>query len=77
MEPYKKFFVTFYSTQLNLNIINDTVKNKASSSDKEGGAKEKIVAQICGEITTRRSSDLSTVANPIICGLTSWLNTFN
>ena len=56
MEPYKKFFVTFYSTKLNLNNINDTVKNKASSSDKEGGAKEKIVAQICGEITLPKES---------------------
>ena len=55
---YKKFmkrilkriivFVTFDSTKLNLNNINDPVKNRASSSDKKNKPKEKVVAPICG-----------------------------
>ena len=35
MEPYKTFFVPSDSTKLNLNNINDPVKNRASSSDNE------------------------------------------
>ena len=35
MEPYKTFFVTFDYTKLNLNNINDPVKNRASYSDKK------------------------------------------
>ena len=34
MEPYN-VFVTFDYTKLNLNKINDPVKNRASSSDKK------------------------------------------
>ena len=34
MKPYKTFFVPFYSTKLDLNNINNPVKNRASSSDK-------------------------------------------
>ena len=51
MEPYKKFFVPFDSTMLNLNNINNPVKNRAPSSDKEKKAKDTVVAPICGEIT--------------------------
>ena len=36
MEPYKTFFVPFDSTKINLNNINDPVKNRASSSDNVG-----------------------------------------
>ena len=50
MEPYKTFFVPFDYTKLDLNSINDPVKNRASSSEKEE-KKEKVVAPICGEIT--------------------------
>ena len=50
MEPYKTFFVTFDCTKLNINNINGRVKNIASSSDKRGKAKEKVVAQIYGKI---------------------------
>ena len=50
MEPYKKFFVPFYSTKLNLNNINNPVKNRSSSSDKGEVSKEKFVAPICGKI---------------------------
>ena len=50
MEPYKTFFVPFYSTKLNLNNIKDPVKNRASSSDKGKKAKEKVVAPFFGEI---------------------------
>ena len=46
----KRFFVPFDSTQLNLNNINYPVKNRASSSDQGGKAKEKVAAPICGEI---------------------------
>ena len=56
MELYKKFFVLFYSTKLNLNNNNDPFKNRASSSDKEKKPKEKVVAPICGEITLTRES---------------------
>ena len=40
----------FDSTKLNLNNINNPVKNRASSSDKGGKVKEKVVAPICGVI---------------------------
>ena len=56
MEPYKKFFVPFYSTKLNPNNSNDPVKNRASSSDKGGKSKEKVVAPICGEIKLPKES---------------------
>ena len=56
MEPYKTFFVPFDSTKLNLNNINDPVKNIASSSDKGKKAKEKVVAPICGKITLPKES---------------------
>ena len=46
MEPYKTFFIPFDSTKLNLNNINDPVKNRASSSDKKKKAKSKVVARI-------------------------------
>ena len=39
MEPYKMFFIPFDSIKLNLNNINDPVKNRASSSDKEKKSK--------------------------------------
>ena len=42
MEPYKTFFVPFYSTKLNLNNINDPVKNRASSSDKKKNQRRKL-----------------------------------
>ena len=41
----------FDYTKLNQNNINDTVKNRAPSSNKKKEAKEKFVAPICGEIT--------------------------
>ena len=56
MEPYKKFFVPFYSTKLNLNSINDLVKNRASPSDKGKNAEEKVVAPICVEIALPKES---------------------
>ena len=56
MELYKTFFVTYYSTKLDVNNINDTLKNKASSIDKGVIAKEKVVAPICGEITLPKKS---------------------
>ena len=46
----------FDSTKLNLNNINNPVKNRASSSDKERKAKEKVVAPICGKITLPKES---------------------
>ena len=55
MEPYN-FTVPFDSTKLDLNNINDPVKNRASSSDKEKKAKEKVVAPVCGEITLPKKS---------------------
>ena len=51
MEPYKTFFVTFDSTKLDLNNINNTVKNRASSNDIRKKAEEKVVAPICCKIT--------------------------
>ena len=51
MEPYKTFFLPFYSTKLNLYNINNPVKSIASSSDKGGKSKEGVVAPICGKIT--------------------------
>ena len=51
MERYKTFLVMFDSTKLNLNNMNDPVKNRASSSDKYGKAKETFLAPICGKIT--------------------------
>ena len=56
MELYKKFFVPFDSTKLNLDHINGPVKNRASSSDKGGKEKEKVVTPICGEITLTKES---------------------
>ena len=44
------------STQLDLNDINYPVKNRASSSDKGGKTKEKVVAPICGEIKLPKES---------------------
>ena len=42
MEPYKTFVINFDSTKLNLNNINDPVKNKASSSDKGKKQRRKL-----------------------------------
>ena len=42
MEPYKTFFVPFYSTKLNLLNIDDPVKNRASSSDKGENKRRKL-----------------------------------
>ena len=56
MEPYKRFFVRFDSTKLNLKNIKDQVKNRASSRDKVKKAKGGIVAPICGEITLPKKS---------------------
>ena len=53
---YKTFFVPFDTTKLNLNIIKDTVKNRASSSDKNKKSKEKFVAPICGKISLPKES---------------------
>ena len=50
MEPYKFFFIPFDSIKLNLNNINDPVKNRASSSDKKN-AEDKFVPPICDRIT--------------------------
>ena len=36
--------------------IDDPVKNRASSSDKGGKAKDKVVAPICGKITLTKES---------------------
>ena len=44
------FLVTYDSTKLDLNNINEPFKNKASSSDKRK-TRDKVVAPICGEIT--------------------------
>ena len=41
----------FDYTKLNQNNINDTVKNRAPSSNKKKEAMEKFVAPICGKIT--------------------------
>ena len=51
MEPYKTFLAPFDSNKSDLNNINDQVKNRASSSEKEKKAKEKVVALICGKTT--------------------------
>ena len=56
LELLKTFFIPLDSTKLNQNHINDLVKNKALSSDKGGGVKEKIVAPICGEIILPKES---------------------
>ena len=56
MEPYKTFFVPFDSTKLNLNNINDPVKNRASSRDKGEKPKDKVVAPIYDEITLSKES---------------------
>ena len=49
MEPYKRFFITFYYNKLNLNNIDGPVKNRASLSYKK--KRGKVVAPICGKIT--------------------------
>ena len=51
MDRIKHFFAPLGYTKLNLNNINNPVKNRASSSDKGKKAKEKVVVPICGEIT--------------------------
>ena len=56
MEPYKTFFVSFDYTKLNLNNINNPVKNRASSSDKGKKSNEKVVAPICGKIKLPKES---------------------
>ena len=51
MEPYETFLVPFDYNKSELNNINDPVKNRASSSEKEKKANERFVAPICGKIT--------------------------
>ena len=42
MEPYETFFVPFDSTKLNLNNINNPVKNRASSSERKKKQRRKL-----------------------------------
>ena len=42
MEQYKTFFVPFNYNKLNLNNINDPVKNRVSSSDKKKNQRRKL-----------------------------------
>ena len=56
MKPYKTFFVPFDSTKLDINNINDPVKNRSLSSEKEKKAKEKVVVPICDKTTLPKES---------------------
>ena len=49
MEPYKTFLVPFDSTNLNLNNINDLVKNRASSSNKEKNQRRNLWHQFAAK----------------------------
>ena len=56
MKPYKTFFVPFDYTKLDINNINDPVKNRSLSSEKEKKSKEKVVVPICDKTTLPKES---------------------
>ena len=50
MEPYKNVFAPSDYTKLNLNNINDPVKNRASSSYKGGKQRRKLWQQFVARL---------------------------